>query len=139
MRHLISRQKINQFLKFLIMISNFDFLAARLPDIIQKYFCTPDGATDPTFQMRYVSAIQHVHSGRYYSKNLGCIFFGTPCTNVYYPELYVISGTMCPQLNSLSRVEQNFYFSVISWNIKQAPEEQYLALSYLSPLAATGI
>ena len=48
---LISRQTINQYLTFLIMISNFDFLASWRPDIIQKCFCTPDGATDPTFQM----------------------------------------------------------------------------------------
>ena len=46
-----------QYLEFLIMISNFDFLIPRLPDIVQKCFCTPDGATYPTFQMRYVSAI----------------------------------------------------------------------------------
>ena len=57
MRHQISRQKINQYLKCLIMIYNFDFLISRLPDIAPKFFCTPDGATDPTFQMLYVSAI----------------------------------------------------------------------------------
>ena len=79
MRHQNSRKKINQYLKFLIMISNFDFFISRLPDIAQKCFCTPDGATDPTFQMRYVSAIWHVCSRRYQSNNLGDIFFGTPC------------------------------------------------------------
>ena len=51
MRHQISRQKINQYLKCLIMIYNFDFLISRLPDIAQKFFCTPDGASDPTFEM----------------------------------------------------------------------------------------
>ena len=57
MAHLISRQKIKQYLKVQIMISNFEFLVSQRPDIIQKCFCTPDRATDPTFQMRYVSAI----------------------------------------------------------------------------------
>ena len=38
------------------MISNFNFSISRLPDIAQKCFCTPDGAKDPTFQMRYVAA-----------------------------------------------------------------------------------
>ena len=65
MRHQNSRKKINQYLKFLIMISNFDFFISRLPDIVQKCCCTPDGATDPTFQMRYVSVIEHVCSQRY--------------------------------------------------------------------------
>ena len=32
------------------MIYNFDFLISPLTDIAQKFFCTPDGATDPTFQ-----------------------------------------------------------------------------------------
>ena len=53
MRHQILRQKINQYLNCLIMIYNFDFLVSRLPDIAQILFCTPDGATSPTFQMRY--------------------------------------------------------------------------------------
>ena len=79
MRHQNSRKNINQYLKFENMISNFDLSISRRPDIAQKCFCPPDGATDPTFQMRYVSAIQHVCSWRYQSNNLGCIFFGTPC------------------------------------------------------------
>ena len=58
MSYKISRQIINQNLKFLIAISNFDFLIiSRLPDITHKRFCTPDGATDPISQMRNVSAI----------------------------------------------------------------------------------
>ena len=32
------------------MVFNFDFLISRLTDIVQKCFCTPDGATDSAFQ-----------------------------------------------------------------------------------------
>ena len=35
------------------LIPAFDFRISRLPVIIQKRFCTPDGAMDPTFQMKY--------------------------------------------------------------------------------------
>ena len=83
MRHQNSSKKINQYLKFLIMISNFDFSISLLPDIAQKCFSTPDGATDPTFQMRYVSAIQHLCSRRYQSNNLGCIFLGHPVQKLF--------------------------------------------------------
>ena len=43
--------------KILVMKSKFDFLISWLPDIAQKYFYTPDGATDPIFQMRFISAV----------------------------------------------------------------------------------
>ena len=36
----------------------------RLPDGIQKSFCTADGATDPTFHMKYVQAFLHICSER---------------------------------------------------------------------------
>ena len=52
------------------MISNFDFPIYWLPDIVKKCFCTPAGATDPTFQNGYVSAIYHVYNWGYYSNNL---------------------------------------------------------------------
>ena len=32
----------------------FDLLISQLPDIVQKSFCTSDGAIDLTFQMNYV-------------------------------------------------------------------------------------
>ena len=48
MRHQISTQTINQYLKCLIMIYNFDFLVSWLPDIVQKCFCTLDGVMDPS-------------------------------------------------------------------------------------------
>ena len=70
MRHQISRQKINQDLKLQILISNFDFLLSRLPDIVQKYFFTPDIATDPTSKWNF----SHVCIRRYYSNNIGDIF-----------------------------------------------------------------
>ena len=87
MAHLISRQNINQYLKFQIMISNFEFLVSQRPDILQKCFCTPDRSRDPTFQMRYVSAIYHVYSRRYKSNNLWDIFFGTPCRISHFRNL----------------------------------------------------
>ena len=35
---------------------------SRLPDIVQKSFCTLNGAMDPTFQMNYVLAFRQVFS-----------------------------------------------------------------------------
>ena len=66
------------------MIPHIVLLISRLLNIVQKCFCTPDGAMDPTFQIKYVPAFQHVCSRRYYSNNLGCIFFGTPCIYAKY-------------------------------------------------------
>ena len=39
------------------MITHFDLTISRLPDIVQKRFCTPDEAMDPTFQMKYDLAL----------------------------------------------------------------------------------
>ena len=39
---------------FYILKSHFDLPISRLPDIVQKYFCTPDGAMDPTLKIRYI-------------------------------------------------------------------------------------
>ena len=41
---------------FLNLISHFDLLISWLRYIIKKGFCTPDGAMDLTFQMKYVPA-----------------------------------------------------------------------------------
>ena len=84
MKHQISRQKIVQYLEFFILISHFDLLISQLPDIVQKYFCTPDGAMNPTFQMKYVSAILNVCSWICDSNNLEGIFFGTPCRGLRF-------------------------------------------------------
>ena len=46
------------------LIPHFDLLISRLPDIIQRSFCTPDGAIDLIFQMNYVPAFDHVPSQR---------------------------------------------------------------------------
>ena len=61
------------------VLFHFDLLRYQLHDIVQKYLYTPDEAMYPTFQMKYVLAIQHVCSWRCYSNNLEDIFFGTPC------------------------------------------------------------
>ena len=39
---------------FYILISHFDLRISRLPDIVQKYFCTQDGAMDPTLKTKYI-------------------------------------------------------------------------------------
>ena len=57
---------------------HFDLLRYQLHDIVQKYLYTPDEAMYPTFQMKYVLAIQHVCSWRCYSNNLEDIFLGHP-------------------------------------------------------------
>ena len=38
------------------LIPHFNLLISRLPNIVQKSFCTPDKAMDPTFPMNYVPA-----------------------------------------------------------------------------------
>ena len=38
------------------LIPDFNLLISRLPNIVQKSFCTPDEAMDPTFPMNYVPA-----------------------------------------------------------------------------------
>ena len=50
--------------QILILIPQFNLLISRLPNIVQKSFCTPDEAMDPTFPMNYVLAFQHVCSQR---------------------------------------------------------------------------
>ena len=57
MRHQNSRQKIIQYQKCLIMISNFDVFISQLHDIAPKWFCTPDGATGPNFQMSRLACL----------------------------------------------------------------------------------
>ena len=66
------------------VLFHFDLLRYQLHDIVQKYLYTPDEAMYPTFQMKYVLAIQHVCSWRCYSNNLEDIFFGTPCTKTSF-------------------------------------------------------
>ena len=57
MGHQISRRYIVQYLIFFKnLIRYFDLLISRLPDIVQKSFCTPDGAMAPTFHVRYAPA-----------------------------------------------------------------------------------
>ena len=71
------------------VLFHLDLPRYQLHDIVQKYLYTPDEAMYPTFQMKYVLAIQHVCSWRCYSNNLEDIFFGTPCTFYlsYFPVL----------------------------------------------------
>ena len=59
------------------MIYNFDFLVSRLPDIAQKLFCTPDGATSPTFQ----SSSMFV-AGDIIQTILGAYFLGRPISYI---------------------------------------------------------
>ena len=54
-------------------ISHFDYPISRPSDIVQKSFCTPDGAMDPPFQMNYVQAFLYVCSLRNESKTMAQI------------------------------------------------------------------
>ena len=36
------------------LIYHFDLIISWIPDIIQKFYCTPDGVLDPTFQILYI-------------------------------------------------------------------------------------
>ena len=57
------------------IVHHFKFFKSRLPDIKQKCFCTPHGATDPNFQI----ITNFVCSQRYYSI-LEAFFSGHPVT-----------------------------------------------------------
>ena len=58
------------------IISNWNMTYCFAYIIVQKFLCTPEEDTIPTFQKRYVSA--NVLAW-YHSNNLGDISFGTPC------------------------------------------------------------
>ena len=44
------------------MIPHFDLTISRLPDIVQKRFCTPDETMEPNFQVKYGLALLQVCS-----------------------------------------------------------------------------
>ena len=61
MGHKISRHQIVKNLTILKSDIPFVFFVIfRLPDTVQKCFCTQDGAVSPTVQRKYISAFQHV-------------------------------------------------------------------------------
>ena len=63
------------------MIPHIVLLISQLPDIVQKSFCTPDGAMDLTFQMNYVPAFWQ--ATRKITQKRRCIFFCHPlCLSV---------------------------------------------------------
>ena len=78
MRHQISRHKIIQYLKFLILISHIDFLIFWLPDVIHKSYCTPDEAMDPTFQLNMSQPSIVFVAGDIIQTILDAFFLGHP-------------------------------------------------------------
>ena len=90
------------------MLPHFDLLISRLPDILQKSFCTPDRAMDLTVQMNYVTAFWHVCSQKNYAKTVVhfcLVFLGHPLDYIHiimcyisYREhylLHIIYTTLC--------------------------------------------
>ena len=58
-------------------------LISQLPDIVQKSFCTSDGAMDLTFHMNYVPAVYHVCSWRNEAKTVAQVKGGFFCSTLY--------------------------------------------------------
>ena len=56
------------------LISHFNLLTSRLPNVVQKCFCTPDEAMDATFQIKYVLAFADACSWRYEAKTAAHFF-----------------------------------------------------------------
>ena len=46
--------RLSNFQFFFTLSSHFYLLISQLPDIVQKFFCTPDGAMYPTFRIEYI-------------------------------------------------------------------------------------
>ena len=52
----------------------------RLPDIVQRCFCTPDGALDPTFQIKCTISLFLFNLMEKIIIKLITLFFEAPCT-----------------------------------------------------------
>ena len=65
------------------LIPYFILLISRLPNIVQKSFCTPDKAMDPTFPMNYALA-------REIKKKMQHIFSGHPVLSIMNPNSFII-------------------------------------------------
>ena len=78
-------------------------LISQLPDIIQKSFCTSDGAIDLTFLMNYVTAVYHVCSRRNEAKTVaqvkGGFFLCRPLVYISnsYSTLIKVKESPCGQ------------------------------------------
>ena len=70
----MSSLKLFNIQTFWNLIPHFTLLRSRLPNIIQKSFCTPDEAIDPAFPMNYVPAFYHVCSQRNQAKTAANFF-----------------------------------------------------------------
>ena len=75
---------------------NIGLHITQLSDIVQKRFCTSDGAMDLTFHMNYVPAVYHVCSRRNAAKTVAQIkgvFFVSPFNdskrNILFPMLAI--------------------------------------------------
>ena len=58
---------------------------SQLPDIVDKYFCTPDGAINPIFRIRYVPAFYNVFTRR---KNPISVIFKSPA---FFPTPFIFT------------------------------------------------
>ena len=53
--------------------SDFDLLVSQLPDIVENFFRTPEGAMDLTFQLNYDPDVYHVYIRKNIAKTVAQI------------------------------------------------------------------
>ena len=59
------------------MIPHILLIVFQIPDILQKWICTQDGVTDPTYKMNYVQAFKHILAGGIKQTLLDAFFWDT--------------------------------------------------------------
>ena len=72
------------------LVLHIILLIPQLPDMVQKWFCTPDGAMDPTFQIRYVPSRFVFDLMEILSIKQITLFFEAPCKKILIKTNYEI-------------------------------------------------
>ena len=70
----------------MIESKNISLLIPRLPDRVRKCFCTPDGAMDPTFQIKYIPSKFVFNLMEIMIIKQIPLFFETPCIFSFPPH-----------------------------------------------------
>ena len=78
-------------------MSHSNLLIPRLPDIVQKCFCTPDRAIDPTFQMKCGSAFKrrcsHINQAKTAAHFSMDTLYSVPFHEFYFQSTVVAKKT----------------------------------------------
>ena len=74
------------------MIPHIVLLIPRLPDMVQKCFCTPDGAMDPIFLMKYIPSRFVFNLVEIMITKQIPLFFEAPCNRCYDADHEFVVG-----------------------------------------------